>query len=59
MNLVDNCVPLCAGISDTPYRDGLTNGFAIFAYLGTSPAWDTVQTMTIELYPTVIRQRYV
>ncbi|KAL4240699.1 hypothetical protein ACF0H5_001491 [Mactra antiquata] len=37
------------------YKDELTNAFALFAYIGVTTAWGPVQTMTIELYPTVIR----
>ncbi|XP_053393423.1 solute carrier family 22 member 4-like isoform X2 [Mercenaria mercenaria] len=40
---------------DAPNKDSLTNGFALLAHTGIATAWGPVQTMTIELYPTVIR----
>ncbi|XP_060594867.1 organic cation/carnitine transporter 2-like isoform X2 [Ruditapes philippinarum] len=49
---------LVAGIAqavDTPHRDLLTNVFAIIASMTINMAWGPVQTMTIEVYPTVIR----
>ncbi|XP_045211468.2 organic cation transporter protein-like [Mercenaria mercenaria] len=36
-------------------RDILTNTFALIAYAIIALAWGPIQTMTIELYPTVIR----
>lgn len=38
-----------------PHKDELTNAFAMIANMGIAMAWGPVQTMTIELYPTVIR----
>ena len=40
---------------DIDAKDSLTNGFALFAYMGIVMLWGSIQTMTIELYPTVIR----
>ncbi|XP_053393714.1 organic cation/carnitine transporter 2-like [Mercenaria mercenaria] len=40
---------------EVPNRDALTNGFALLAHIGITMAWGPVQTMTIELYPTVVR----
>ncbi|XP_053395829.1 solute carrier family 22 member 21-like [Mercenaria mercenaria] len=40
---------------EAPNRDALTNGFALLAHTGITMAWGPVQTMTIELYPTVVR----
>ncbi|XP_053385115.1 organic cation/carnitine transporter 2-like [Mercenaria mercenaria] len=40
---------------DVPNKDELTNVFALIANMGISTAWGSVQTMTIEIYPTVIR----
>lgn len=40
---------------DTDKRDSLTNGFALVANLGMATAWGPIQTMTIETYPTVVR----
>ncbi|XP_053395964.1 organic cation transporter protein-like [Mercenaria mercenaria] len=40
---------------EAPNRDALTNGFALLAHIGITMAWGPVQTMTIELYPTVVR----
>ncbi|XP_045211659.2 organic cation transporter protein-like [Mercenaria mercenaria] len=40
---------------DLPNKDELTNIFALIANAGISTAWGPVQTMTIELYPTVVR----
>lgn len=41
--------------TDVPTKDTLTNIFALLAHTGTSTVWGPVQTMTVELYPTVIR----
>ncbi|XP_052816361.1 organic cation/carnitine transporter 2-like [Mya arenaria] len=41
--------------ADAPHKDMLTNIFALIANIGISTAWGPVQTMTIEMYPTVIR----
>ncbi|WAR11337.1 ORCT-like protein [Mya arenaria] len=41
--------------ADAPNKDMLTNIFALIANIGITTAWGPVQTMTIELYPTVIR----
>ncbi|XP_060552265.1 organic cation transporter protein-like [Ruditapes philippinarum] len=49
---------LSAGIVQTldlQNKDTLINIFALIANAGISTAWGPVQTMTIELYPTVIR----
>ena len=40
---------------DTDKRNGLTIGFALVADLAIAAAWGPLQTMTVELYPTVIR----
>ncbi|KAH3855735.1 solute carrier family 22 member 6-A-like [Dreissena polymorpha] len=40
---------------ETPYKGGLTNGFSMAVYFCIGAAWGPIQTMTIELYPTVIR----
>ncbi|XP_053387556.1 solute carrier family 22 member 4-like isoform X2 [Mercenaria mercenaria] len=40
---------------DVKFKDQLTTVLAIIANSSTSAAWGTVQTMTVELYPTVIR----
>ncbi|KAL4228894.1 hypothetical protein ACF0H5_011934 [Mactra antiquata] len=40
---------------ETDLRDSLTNGFAMFASLGIGVAWGPVQLVTLELYPTVVR----
>ncbi|XP_053378933.1 solute carrier family 22 member 21-like [Mercenaria mercenaria] len=40
---------------DAPKRDTLTNVFAIIANMAINMAWGPIQTMTIEVYPTVIR----
>ncbi|XP_053387558.1 solute carrier family 22 member 6-like [Mercenaria mercenaria] len=40
---------------DVKYKDQLTTVLAIVANSSISAAWGTVQTMTVELYPTVIR----
>ncbi|XP_060552264.1 organic cation transporter protein-like [Ruditapes philippinarum] len=44
---------------NAPHKDELTNGFALVANMGITMAWGPVQTMTIELYPTVIRYFYL
>jgi len=41
--------------TDASNKDILTNVFAIIANVGIQTAWGPVQTMTIEMYPTVIR----
>lgn len=41
--------------SDAPNKDILTNIFSLLANLGISTAWGPIQTMTIELLPTVVR----
>ncbi|XP_060552261.1 organic cation/carnitine transporter 2-like [Ruditapes philippinarum] len=41
--------------SDVPNKDELTNAFALVSNMGIATAWGSVQTMTIEIYPTVIR----
>ncbi|XP_053393411.1 organic cation/carnitine transporter 2-like isoform X2 [Mercenaria mercenaria] len=41
--------------TDAPNKDALTNAFALVANIGVSTAWGPVQTMTIEVYPTVVR----
>ena len=41
--------------TDTDKRDELTTGFALVANLAMEAAWGPLQTMTVELYPTVIR----
>ena len=43
---------------DTPYQGALINGFALVANIGITTAWGPVQTITIELYPTVIRYEF-
>ncbi|XP_053384617.1 organic cation/carnitine transporter 2-like isoform X2 [Mercenaria mercenaria] len=40
---------------DVQHKDMLTNVLAIVANTSIGAAWGTVQTMTVELYPTVIR----
>lgn len=40
---------------DTPVRDGVTNGFAFLASAGLDGAWGSMQTLTVEVYPTVVR----
>ncbi|XP_052818707.1 organic cation/carnitine transporter 2-like isoform X2 [Mya arenaria] len=41
--------------ADAPNKDNLTNIFALISYIGITTAWGPIQTMTIEIYPTVIR----
>ena len=41
--------------SETEHRAALTKWFAILASFSISVSWGLVQTMTLELYPTVIR----
>ncbi|XP_052214194.1 solute carrier family 22 member 6-like [Dreissena polymorpha] len=40
---------------DTPYKSGLTNGLSMAVYFCIEAAWGPIETMTIELYPTLIR----
>ncbi|KAL4240616.1 hypothetical protein ACF0H5_001407 [Mactra antiquata] len=40
---------------DIDNKGAMINGFAQLANIGITTAWGSVQTMTIELYPTVIR----
>ncbi|XP_060552267.1 organic cation transporter protein-like [Ruditapes philippinarum] len=40
---------------DTPHRDVLTTAFAVLACMTDQMASGPIQTMTIEVYPTVIR----
>ncbi|XP_060565156.1 solute carrier family 22 member 21-like [Ruditapes philippinarum] len=40
---------------DASNKDILTNVFSIIASVGINTAWGPVQTMTIEVYPTVVR----
>lgn len=42
-------------LTDTPFKDGLTNGFAFAASAGVDGAWGPMQTLTVEVYPTVAR----
>ncbi|XP_052786101.1 organic cation/carnitine transporter 2-like [Mya arenaria] len=41
--------------ADAPHKDKLTNGFALVAGFGIEMAWGSVQTITIESFPTVVR----
>lgn len=41
--------------TDISNKGSMINGFALVANIGITTAWGPVQTMTIELYPTVIR----
>lgn len=41
--------------TDAPHQDVLTNVFAMLAYIGINVGWGPVQTIALELYPTVIR----
>ncbi|XP_060575042.1 solute carrier family 22 member 4-like isoform X2 [Ruditapes philippinarum] len=40
---------------DTPFQGGLTNGFAFAASAGVDGAWGPMQTLTVEVYPTLAR----
>ncbi|XP_052789707.1 solute carrier family 22 member 4-like [Mya arenaria] len=53
--LVGGLVVTLVQYIDTPYRGGLTTGFALMATAGVGAAWGPMQTMTVELYPTVAR----
>ena len=42
-------------VLDTGIRDQLTIGFAAVANLAMAATWGPLQTITVEVYPTVIR----
>ena len=41
--------------SDTVLKDNLKKAFALVASLGIGVSWGMIQTMSTELYPTVVR----
>lgn len=41
--------------SDTDYKDSITNYFALAASAGVDMAWGPIQTLAVEIYPTVAR----
>ncbi|KAL4216307.1 hypothetical protein ACF0H5_024033 [Mactra antiquata] len=52
---IGGCVVGVIQYIDTPYKGGLGNGFALAASAGVDAAWGPMQTLTVELYPTVAR----
>ncbi|XP_045184445.2 solute carrier family 22 member 4-like [Mercenaria mercenaria] len=40
---------------DTPLKEGLINGFTFAASAGVDGAWGPMQTLTVEVYPTIAR----
>ncbi|KAL4216981.1 hypothetical protein ACF0H5_023438 [Mactra antiquata] len=53
--LIGGCVVGIIQYVDTPNKGALSNGFALAASAGVDAAWGPMQTLTVELYPTVAR----